>query len=112
MLEIKALLISVLPYIPFVSAAVIKNPEGNSGGVGVVITRLVEAGIIGAMILYANLQVLEQKFTDIKEDITTCELSEQKLQNTMDNLRVELKVLAARVEDLRTDHERAPRSRN
>jgi len=111
MLELKALLVHVLPYIPFLSAAVIKSPEGV-GGVGVVITRLVEAGIIGAIILYANMQVLEQKFTEVKKDIEACEVGEDRMSKQLEENRIQLRILNLRMEDLLKGHEHNPHSKN
>lgn len=92
MLEIKSLLIHILPYIPFLGAAVIKGT--NDYNIGTLVTRLAEAGIIGGIIMYANLQVLEQKFDRVEEDIMSCETNEREYRKSIQTNREQLRELS------------------
>lgn len=64
MLEFKQL----LPYLPFLSAAVVGKEINTSN----IISRLIEVGIIGGVILYASVQVLDSKFSTMEKDIIKC----------------------------------------
>jgi hypothetical protein len=92
MLEFKQL----LPYLPFLSAAIVGKEINTSN----IISRLIEVGIIGGIILYASVQVLETRFGGLEEKIIACNQSEKILMaeikantNTITNMLLQLETL-------------------
>lgn len=103
MVEIKTILLHLLPYIPFLSAAVIKVPgTPEISGIGAVATRLLEAGIVGGIIMYANLQVMEQKLTSIEKNIDRYEVYDAGYRATLKELSARINRLDNQVTGLNT----------
>lgn len=73
MLEFKQL----LPYLPFLSAAIVGKEINTSN----IISRLIEVGIIGGIILYASVQVLETRFGSLQKEVDKCNQSDSLLIN-------------------------------
>lgn len=73
MLEFKQL----LPYLPFLSAAIVGKEINTSS----IISRLIEVGIIGGIILYASVQVLETRFGGLQKEVDKCNQSDSLLIN-------------------------------
>jgi len=91
LLEIKQFLQHAMPYLPFISAAVVSQKELN---VSAFISRVIETAIIGGIIMYANVQVLDSKFKALEKTITKVETSDEKVRlRVLENERNMSKIL-------------------
>lgn len=90
----------ILPYLPFVGAAVV---GANQFNFGTLISRILETAIIGAVVLYANVQTINTKLESARTSISEC-ISEQK--NTTHEIHaheLEINTLRHEIQALRNE---------
>ncbi len=90
----------ILPYLPFVGAAVVGN---NTFNFGTLISRILETAIIGAIVLYANVQTINTKLESARTDISECVTEHKNTSSKIHNHDIELTALKAEIQALRRE---------
>lgn len=110
LLEIKNLVVSILPYLPFLSAAVVTKEQLNLSSL---VSRLLESAIVAAVILYANVQVMDTKVKHIEGSITDIRLNDARIEGHIEANRTKLNAILIQLEGLRKDiQHQADKSKN
>jgi len=78
-------------YIPFISMMVTAKETTP------IVTRLLEAGIIGVIVMYGVQNSQSEKIDSIKQDLTEIKQQNQKFNDDMVNVRIEVERLKLRV---------------
>jgi large-conductance mechanosensitive channel len=90
----------ILPYLPFIGAAVVGS---NNFNFGTLISRILETAIIGAIVLYANVQTINTKLESARSDISECVADHKVATLDIHNHAIELTALKAEVQALRRE---------
>ena len=80
-------LLATVPYLPFIGLAM-----GNQQ-IHPLITRFIEAGIIGAIILYGDARINEQATATQQKQINSIQQNQKEIQKTI----VDLQIIIARM---------------
>lgn len=94
------ILYHILPYLPFVGAAVVGVNQFNFG---TLISRILETAIIGAIVLYANVQTINTKLESARTDITECVTEHKNTSTKLHNHDIELTSLKHEIQALRKE---------
>lgn len=98
---LKDLMILVLPYLPFIGAAVVgASKEIQVSGI---ISRVLETAIIGAIVLYANVQTINTKLEDARSSITTCINEHKRADSERHRFEIDINGLKWEIQALRKD---------
>lgn len=84
LIEIKQFIMHILPYAPFLSAAVVTKGQLN---ISSLVSRLLESGVIAGIILYANVQVISNEIDNIDAKINDVRESEEELKEVIESNR-------------------------
>lgn len=87
----KSMITEVSHYIPFISMMVTAKETTP------IVTRLLEAGIIGVIVMYGVQNSQSEKIDSIKQDLTEIKQQNQKFNDDMVNVRIEVERLKLRV---------------
>lgn len=90
----------ILPYLPFIGAAVVGS---NNFNFGTLISRILETAIIGAIVLYANVQTINTKLESARESISQCVAEHKVSTNELHQHDIELTTLKAEIQALRRE---------
>lgn len=100
LIEIKQFIMHILPYAPFLSAAVVTKGQLN---VSSLISRLLESGVIAGIILYANVQVISNEIDNIDAKISDVKQTEAELKAfSRENRKINTQILVV-LEGLKKD---------
>ena len=100
LIEIKNFIIHIAPYLPFISAAVVSRQQLNLSSL---VSRLLESAIIAAVILYANVQVMDTKVRHIERSILDIRSKDTKIEQHIEIQRDKLNSILIKLEGLRKD---------
>ena len=100
MLEFKNLAMSVAAYLPFISAAVVSKTQLNLSSL---VSRLLESAIIAAVILYANVQVIDTKLNQVDKDIIDIRIEATETRDSVKENQKTLGQILIQLEGLRKD---------
>lgn len=101
MLEIKQMLTHFLPFLPFVSAAVVTtNDQLNMSAL---ISRMIETAIIGGILMYANIQVIDSKLETMNRDIAIIGSDKDKIIEKVEETRKDINEIKLDVVKIRKD---------
>ena len=99
-LEVKSMLMNIAPYLPFLSAAVVSKEQLNLGSL---VSRLLESAIIAAVILYANVQVMDTKVKHVQDAIIDIRQDDDRIEKHIEDNRTKLNAILIQLEGVRKD---------
>lgn len=94
------LITHILPYLPFVGAAVVGTNQFNFG---TLISRILETAIIGAVVLYANVQTINTKLEAARTSISECVNEHKAASHELHSHELELNTLKHEIQALRKE---------
>lgn len=92
---LKQLFMHVFPYLPFISAAVVSTSKIVPSAL---VAKLLEAGIIAGIVLYANVQTLKSQYDGTKRDIQDVKVEIVKNRSDITNIRLDLAKISTKLE--------------
>ena len=90
----------LLPYLPFIGAAVVGS---NTFNFGTLISRILETAIIGAVVLYANVQTINTKLESARDSIAQCVSEHKVATEELHKHDIEMTTLRAEIQALRRE---------
>jgi hypothetical protein len=100
--EIKQTLMHAMAWLPFLSAAVVSHTQLN---ISSFVSRVLETAIIGGIIMYTNVQILNVKLQDIQEDIHKIQLMDERNESLARQNREKMHTMSIEIKRLTTIHE-------
>lgn len=101
MLEIKQIASHVLPFLPFVSAAVVTTHEQLN--ISALVSRIIETAIIGGILMYANVQVIDSKLDTINRDIQAINSEKNRIIEKLEDTGEHINDIRVDVAEIRKD---------
>ena len=101
MLEIKQMLTHFLPFLPFVSAAVVTSTDQLN--LSALVSRMIETAIIGGILMYANIQVIDSKLETMNKDISLITSDKDRIIEKVEETRETINDIKLEVVEIRKD---------